>query len=132
MRLLDLLPTVMDLVDIDSRKWRFADGTYVVPVALRIDFFYESASQAQFEAAADFMAANNLHLMDTRLQDQFTSTMQVFDDASKDYYINNKYAKVINSTEHPDIVHRSIPTPQDILKARPTKRTVKQKQTKSK
>jgi hypothetical protein len=51
------------------RKWKFADGPYVaVPTMLRMNFFSESATQAQFDAAADFMAANNILMLDTRLQ----------------------------------------------------------------
>jgi hypothetical protein len=64
---------------VDSRKWRLADGTYLLPVVLRLDFFFEAASQVAFDAAADFMVANNLHMLDTRLQAENTSTMQVFD-----------------------------------------------------
>ena len=63
----------------NPRKWKFTDGGYIIPVALRIDFFFEQASQSSFNAAADFIAANGMHMMDTRLQDEFSSTMMVFD-----------------------------------------------------
>jgi hypothetical protein len=72
-----------------ARKWQFADGSYLaVPVILRIEFFFESASQAQFEAAADFMAANHIHMMDTRLQDEFSSTMTMFDGPWQNHQFN--------------------------------------------
>ena len=72
----------------DGRKWRFADGTYLaVPVALRMNFFSDEGTLAEFEAAADFVAANNMHMLDTRLQPE-SATMLAFDGDPADHRFN--------------------------------------------
>jgi hypothetical protein len=73
----------------DGRKWAFADGTYLgVPIGLRMEVFWESATQAQFDAAADFLQANNLNFMDTRLQNESTSTPLKFTVPWQDHNFN--------------------------------------------
>lgn len=62
------------------RKWKFADGDYVVPIALRLEFFFEDFSTTAWESAVDFLVDDvKGHIYDTRLQDEFSSTMDVFD-----------------------------------------------------
>jgi len=53
------------------KKWKFTDGPFAIPIALRCDFFSEPASISQFTAAADFYKTNNLHLMETRLTEEY-------------------------------------------------------------
>jgi len=55
----------------NSKKWRFANGDYVLPIALRMEFFSEPATAQEFSAAADFMNQNNLLLMETRLLEEY-------------------------------------------------------------
>ena len=55
---------------INLNKWKFADGNYVVPIALRMEFFMEPASTSAFVAVADFMKKNNIHMLDTRLLEE--------------------------------------------------------------
>lgn len=63
----------------NPRKWRMSNGTYVIPMALRMNFFYESASASEWQQAVDFLADDVNGLMyDTRLQDQASSDMDVF------------------------------------------------------
>jgi len=52
-------------------KWTFADGPHVIPMALRMEFFSEPASLSEFEAAADVLARNNVHMMETRLLEEY-------------------------------------------------------------
>jgi hypothetical protein len=53
------------------KKWRMGSDGYVVPIALRMPLFQEPATQEEFEAAADFMAAHNIHMMETRLTEGY-------------------------------------------------------------
>jgi hypothetical protein len=54
-----------------SRKWRFTDGPYVVPVALRMEIFFEDASTDDFANACDFLKNEvNGQLFETRLLDE--------------------------------------------------------------
>lgn len=65
------LPGLLKADPTAARKWRFADGTSVVPIALRTEFFSEPASLSQFTAAADFLMANNIQMMETRLWEEY-------------------------------------------------------------
>jgi hypothetical protein len=58
------LPGILKADPDHLKKWKFTDGDYTVPIALRMPFLCETATDAQFEAAADFMKANNLHMME--------------------------------------------------------------------
>lgn len=55
----------------NPRKWKFVDGPYAIPIALRIEFFGSPATRDQFIAAADFLAAHRLHMMETRLTEEY-------------------------------------------------------------
>jgi hypothetical protein len=62
------------------RKWKLADGPHIVPIALRVEFFFEDADMADWEDAVDFLVDDvRGHMYDTRLQDEFSGTMNVFD-----------------------------------------------------
>lgn len=62
------------------RKWKFADGPYVVPIALRLEFFFEDFEADEWLDTVDFLVDDvRGHLYDTRLQDEFSSRMDVFD-----------------------------------------------------
>ncbi len=52
-------------------KWKYSDGDHAVPIALRMPIFSEPATVGEFEAAADFLQQNNIHLMETRLLEEY-------------------------------------------------------------
>jgi len=53
------------------RKWKYSDGDLAVPMAFRMEFFYEPATTAEFTAAADFLQQTvHGHLYETRLLDE--------------------------------------------------------------
>jgi len=53
----------------NPRKWKFSNGDYVIPISLRMNFFYESGSSSDWNSAVDFLANDVDGLMyDTRLQ----------------------------------------------------------------
>jgi hypothetical protein len=54
-----------------GRKWQFSDGTYALPIALRVEFFSEPGSDSLFTDAAEFMQDNELLLMETRLTEEY-------------------------------------------------------------
>jgi hypothetical protein len=63
----------------NPRKWKFSDGPYILPIALRMEFFFEEGTDAEWAAAADFLKYEvGAHLYDTRLQDESSSNMDVF------------------------------------------------------
>lgn len=63
----------------NPRKWKFSDGSYVLPIALRMEFFFEQGTDAEWASAADFLKYEvGAHLYDTRLQDEASSNMDVF------------------------------------------------------
>lgn len=63
----------------NPRKWKFSEGPYILPIALRMEFFFEQGADAQWASAADFLKHEvGAHLYDTRLQDEGASTMDVF------------------------------------------------------
>ena len=64
-------PGMLDADPAHPKKWKFTDGPYVVPIALRSEFFSEPASTAVFTAAADALQANHAHLMETRLLEEY-------------------------------------------------------------
>jgi len=64
------LPGMLKADPDNPRKWKFTDGPYAIPIALRIEFFAEPATQTEFTAAADFLAEGNMHMMETRLLDE--------------------------------------------------------------
>jgi hypothetical protein len=49
------------------RKWRYADGDYVVPIGVFVQLMHGSGSGTQVESMADFLEANELHLVNFRL-----------------------------------------------------------------
>lgn len=51
-------------------KWQFADGTHVLPIELRLEFFSEPGTLSEFEAAADALAQGGALMMDTRLTEE--------------------------------------------------------------
>jgi len=57
------------------RKWKFADGPFVVPLAFRFDVFQEAGSLARFTEIADFLATDvEGHMF------EFTFRNEVFSD----------------------------------------------------
>lgn len=57
------------------KKWKFADGPYVVPIALRLDLFQEDAPIERVVAAADFIKADvGAHMF------EFTMRNEVYSD----------------------------------------------------
>jgi len=52
------------------RKWKFADGNHVLPIALRLEFFTEPGTDEVFKRAALFMRDHHLLLLDTRLLEE--------------------------------------------------------------
>jgi hypothetical protein len=60
---------------ISYKKWKFADGLYVVPIALRLDLFQEDAPIERVTVAADFLKANvGAHMF------EFTMRNEVYSD----------------------------------------------------
>ena len=62
-------PGVLKADQTYPRKWKFTDGSYVVPIALRMEFFSEPGSKGNFTAVADFLKNNSL-LLETRLTEE--------------------------------------------------------------
>jgi len=63
----------------NPRKWRLSNAGYVIPIALRMEFFFDNASASAWQDAVDFLADEVDGLMyDTRLQDEYSSQMLVF------------------------------------------------------
>ncbi len=52
-------------------KWKFADGGYVTPIALRNEFYSRPGNASIFNGAADFQSNNNLLMMETRLTEEY-------------------------------------------------------------
>ena len=52
------------------RKWKFTDSGYVVPIALRVEFFSEPGTLEQFITTTDFLQTHNMHLLETRLLEE--------------------------------------------------------------
>jgi len=50
-------------------KWRYADGPLVVPIGVFVNAMLEDATTEQFTAMADFVADNNLSLLNFRLSE---------------------------------------------------------------
>jgi len=62
------------------RKWKFVDGPYVIPIALRLEFFLEDSGRSDWDEAVDFLVEEvGGNIYDTRLQDEFSSTMDIFE-----------------------------------------------------
>lgn len=55
----------------NPKKWRFENGPYVVPIALRTEFFAEPGTEAEFEKAINVLAQSNVQLLETRLTEEF-------------------------------------------------------------
>ena len=54
------------------RKWRYTEGPYVVPMAFRMEFFSEPASDDAFREAAEFLRERVAgHLLETRLMEEY-------------------------------------------------------------
>jgi hypothetical protein len=64
------LPGMLKADPSNPKKWKFTDGNYVVPMAFRMEFFFEPASTSEFTEAADFLK-NEVrgHMYETRLLD---------------------------------------------------------------
>jgi hypothetical protein len=54
-----------------ARKWHLTGGAYVLPIALRVEFFSEPASRTVFTEAADYMQEHELLMMETRLTEEY-------------------------------------------------------------
>jgi len=65
------LPGLLKADSTNSKKWKFADGGYVVPIALRMEIFSEPASTSVFTNAADYMESHNVHMSETRLLEEY-------------------------------------------------------------
>ena len=65
------LPGMLTADPNNPKKWKFTDGNHVVPMAFRMEFFFEPASTLEFTAAADFLK-NGVkgHMFETRLTDE--------------------------------------------------------------
>jgi len=64
----------------NPRKWKLSNAGYVIPMALRMEFFFNNGSASDWQQAVEFLADDVDGLMyDTRLQDESTSQMLVFD-----------------------------------------------------
>ena len=50
------LPGVLKADMLNARKWKYTDGSYVVPLALRFDLFHEDGTIERFTEVADFLA----------------------------------------------------------------------------
>ncbi|MBF0432825.1 MAG: DUF5060 domain-containing protein, partial [Fibrobacteria bacterium] len=55
----------------NQKKWKFSDGPYVLPIALRQEFFSEPGTIEDFTEGAKFIASNNIHMFETRLLEQY-------------------------------------------------------------
>ncbi len=82
------LPGILKADPAQDRKWMFSDGTYAIPIALRLEFFFEPGTDADFTASADFLK-NEVkgHLFDTRLADEFG----FFNGGRKDYIFSGNW-----------------------------------------
>jgi hypothetical protein len=49
------LPGVLKADATHPKKWKYTDGPYVVPIALRFDLFHEEGTLARFTEVADFL-----------------------------------------------------------------------------
>lgn len=65
-------PGMLTRDPLHPRKWKFTDGGYAVPMAFRMEFFVEPASDAEFAETADFLLHGiRGHLLETRLLEQY-------------------------------------------------------------
>jgi hypothetical protein len=64
------LPGMLKADAANPNKWKFADGDYVVPMALRMEIFSEPATISEFTAMADFLKNNNIQMAETRLLEE--------------------------------------------------------------
>lgn len=64
-------PLLMLKADADHpKKWRLTGGPFVIPIALRCEFFCEPATTAEFTDVADFLEDNEILMLDTRLLEE--------------------------------------------------------------
>jgi hypothetical protein len=54
----------------DGKKWRYADGGYVVPVGVFVQLMHGAGSTAEIEDFADFLQSNHIQLVNFRLCEQ--------------------------------------------------------------
>jgi len=82
------LPGMLKADPAHGKKWMFSNGTYAVPIALRLEFFFEPTSDTAFAAAADFLK-NGVkgHLFETRLTDEIGS----YNGGRKDYIFSGDW-----------------------------------------
>ena len=62
--------TSRGLLAADGKKWRYADGGYVVPVGVFVQLLHGAGSTAEIEDFAAFLLSNNIHLVNFRLCEQ--------------------------------------------------------------
>ncbi|MBF0432025.1 MAG: DUF5060 domain-containing protein [Fibrobacteria bacterium] len=65
------LPGMLAADPAHPKKWKFSDGPYVVPIALRQEFFSEPGTIEDFTKGVDFIAANNIQMFETRLIEEY-------------------------------------------------------------
>ncbi|MFQ5525146.1 MAG: LamG-like jellyroll fold domain-containing protein [Thermoanaerobaculia bacterium] len=51
----------------DGKKWRYSDGGYIVPIGVFTQLMHGAGSTTEVEDFADFLQANNIHLVNFRL-----------------------------------------------------------------
>lgn len=71
----------------NPKKWKYTEGPYVVPIALRMEFFCEPASINEFEDAADFLEENNIRMLETRL----TEELGQFENGRHDFILQGNW-----------------------------------------
>ena len=52
------------------KKWKYADGDYVVPIGMFVQLMHSNASAAEFTAMADFLQVNKIQLINFRLTER--------------------------------------------------------------
>jgi len=65
------LPGMLKADNANPSKWKFTDGPYVIPMAFRVEFFFEQASVEEFTSAANFLKDSvKGQMFETRLLDE--------------------------------------------------------------
>ncbi len=76
-----------------NRKWRLADGPLIIPIALRMEFALPPDGHSRtycnkecwLETVRFLRSKVNAHFFDTRLQDEFDTTMNAFEGEPKEH-----------------------------------------------
>ena len=62
------LPGLLKNSEINPKKWKFADGPYIIPIGLQFSVLLEDVTLNRFESAADFLATKvKGHLFNFRI-----------------------------------------------------------------